>query len=77
MKETGKAIGAFIGLMLLIIITFLLSVGVVLLEALVLWGLGTLALVLLGIGATITFGQCVGTIILINIVAWIIHKIFF
>lgn len=78
MKEnTCRAIGALIGLIFGILIIVLLGIGVLALEALILWGTGTLAIMLLGIGATITFAQCFGEIILINIIAWIIHKIFF
>ncbi len=77
MKEAGKIAGALIGLILMIIIAFVLGIAVLGLETLVLWGLGSLAFVLLGIGATITFGQCFGVIIVINLIAWIIRKIFF
>lgn len=77
MKETGKIAGALIGLILMIIIVFVLGITVLGLETLVLWGLGSLAFVLLGIGATITFGRCFGVIIVANLIAWMIRKIFF
>lgn len=76
-EDTIKAIGALIGLIFGILIIVLLGIGILALEALILWGAGTLAIMLLGIGVTITFAQCFGTIILINVIAWIIHKIFF
>ena len=71
-----KALGGIFGVVLAVGLGILLYLGLIALEGLLLWGLGSLALFLLGIGVTITFTQCFGAMLVINIVAWLVHKIF-
>lgn len=82
-EKLGKNIGknasagtlALIGIMCIFIVLVVLLI-VFSIEALVLWGLGSLVIWLIGINATITFGQCFGVVILIDVLASFIKKIF-
>lgn len=83
-EKLGKSIGknasagtlALIGIMCIFIVLVVMLI-VFAIEALVLWGLGSLVIWLIGMQATITFGQCFGVVILIDILASIIKKLFF
>lgn len=78
-KSIGKKIGAgtialiVIGCIFIVLATMLVLYAI---EALILWGLGSLVIGLIGINTTITFGQCFGVVILIDVLASII-KLFF
>lgn len=75
MKKFGEIFGWMTAGILGIVIVVGLIFLVFCLEALIIWGFISLACLLAGIG-TLTFGQCLAGVIFINLLAWIIKKVF-
>ena len=75
MKEFGKIFGWITAGALGIVIVVGLIFLIMCIEALIIWGAISLACLAAGIGF-VTFGQCLAGVIFINLLAWIIKKVF-
>lgn len=73
-EKLGKSV---VGVMIALIILSAVIVGGFAIEAICLWGVANLVFSLIGINATVTFWQCLGTVILIDFISSVIKTIFF
>jgi len=73
-KKLGKSV---VGVIIALIILLAIIVGGFAIEAICLWGVANLVFALIGVKATVTFWQCLGTVILIDFIASVLKKIFF
>lgn len=74
--KRGEGIGAIAATFMIATIMLVIVFAIFSIEALVLWGIGSLALYLLGLG-TCTYGQCFAVVLIIDLISAFIHKIFF
>ena len=75
MKKFGEIFGWITAGVLGIVIAVGLIFLIMCIEALIIWGVISLACLVAGIGF-VTFGQCLAGVIFVNLLAWIIRKTF-